>query len=127
MTDTRLDWTPVVRSLVHHLLEHDIIPAAIYDGAITTRFNDSDPDLADLVAEAACAVDESSLRCTWHDRGKDLRCSLLLVLGNEPDELVADYSYEANNAALEMQIATALEEFESTWAGKSCPRAQAAA
>lgn len=140
MTETRLDWKPVVRSLVARLMKNNIIPTAVYDGAYTTRIaQTSMHSMAVEVAEAACAVDECSLRCIFHDKDVELHGSLLLVFGNDPDELVADYSWQPNPGALvrgygypkdsplELGLNAAIEEFEDEWQGKPCPRVQEAA
>ena len=124
MTETRLDWAPVVRSLVLHLVNHDIIPVTVYDGAYRTSIPCASTEkMAQLVADAACCVDEASLRCIFHHEDTELRCSLLLVFGNDPDELVADYSYPPDypSDALEAQIELALNDFQAQWEGKTCP------
>lgn len=128
MSKPRLDWKPVVRSLVLHLVEHDIIPLAIYDGAYRREI-DRGPteDMAAQAANAACAVDEASLRCAWYTATSELRCNLLLVFGNEPHELVSDYCWTNGDDALEAAVEEALDGFEAEWEGKPCPQTQAAA
>lgn len=127
MTETRLDWEPVARSLVLHLVDHDVIPVAVYDGAYTTRITRASASkMADQVAEIACGVDEAALRCIWYTSTSQLRCSLVLVFGNEPDEVVADYTWENGDDALESAIELALEDFGTEWEGKACPRVQVA-
>jgi hypothetical protein len=78
--------------------------------------------MANQVADSACSVDEASLRCIWYTSTSQLRCSLVLVFGNEPDEVVADYTWENGDDALESTIELALEDFGTEWEGKACPR-----
>jgi hypothetical protein len=71
--------------------------------------------MADQVAEIACGVDEATLRCIWYTSTSQLRCSLVLVFGNEPDEVVADYTWENCDGALEYAVEFALEDFRTEW------------
>lgn len=132
MTDTRLDWTPVVRSLLCWLRRHGIHPIAVDDGAARIRFDEANDersidDLDGAIADAICAVDQATLFCSALAGCSEVRANFWIVLGNEPEEIVADYSHTRDVALLEEAIENALEDFDGEWAGKPCPRAQAAA
>jgi hypothetical protein len=117
-----LDFTPVITSLVEHLLEQDIVPYCMHDGEERIELPAADhSELAVEAAAVATSVDTSRLNCYWHDRGTRHTCSLLLVLGNDPDEVVADYYLSSGAEDLERQLEYALENFSETWSGRPCP------
>lgn len=123
-----LDHTPVLTSLVEHLLARDIIPFCAWDGEERIELPAADrSELAREAADAVADVETARLNCRFTDRGVRHTCSLLLVFGNDPAELVADYSCTEAAEALEDQLEVALDFFQQAWAGKAYPASTGAA
>lgn len=100
------NWKTPVRSLLRTLQKHGLTPIAVDngDGWVETATT------AQAVEEIV-ATDESRL-AVFTPCGR--RATLLLVLGNEPCEIVADY------ADLEV-IDAAVDEHYNKWEGRACP------
>jgi len=119
-----IDQTPVLISLVEHLLAHDIVPFCAWDGEERIELPAADhSELAREAADAVADVETARLNCRFTDRGVRHTCSLLLVFGNDPGELVADYSFSVNAEALELELETALDAFSETWEDRAWPKA----
>lgn len=117
-----LDHTPVLTSLVEHLLARDIIPFCAWDGEERIELPAADySELAREAADAVADVETARLNCRFTDRGVRHTCSLLLVFGNHPAELVADWSVSEDAEALELELETALDGFADAWEGKPYP------
>ena len=102
------DWEPVVEDLLAKLQRQGIKPVAVDNGGGFEACEESIKKALPL----ATASDEALI--TFRDtQGK--RCRVLIVLGNEPHELVADYS--AHLPALQ----EAIDEFSDDWIGRPCP------
>ena len=115
---TRLDWTLPVRTLIHQLQNHDFDILSVNDGDEDVPITSISGSLAERqeATDVITAVDESSLRI---GRGGKLRATIYIVLGNEPDELVADYG--ANTEEMMPFIEEAVEAHRNMWEGKKCP------
>lgn len=115
-----LDWTQPVSDLLEILQNHGVHLEAVCDGHATEAVIGDTP--AQRTAHAAaiiCSVDMSWLSITK----ERLSAHLCIVLGNEPDELVADYSCgRAALPLLEEQLDPVLELFRQQWEGRACPR-----
>lgn len=123
-----LDHTPVLVSLVEHLLAHEIIPFCAWDGEERIELPAADRDeLAREAADAVADVETARLNCRWIHLGVRYNCSLLLVFGNDPAELVADWSVSEDAEELERELETALDAFADTWEGRAWPTARAQA
>jgi hypothetical protein len=103
---TTYNWKTPVRSLLRTCKKHGLTPVSVDngDGWVETATT------AQAVAEIV-ATDESRV-AVFTPCGR--RAILLLVLGNEPSELLADYT------ALEVIDAAAIEHYNN-WEGKPCP------
>jgi hypothetical protein len=107
-----LNWTPVVESLLHHLEQVDARATAVHDG---------DEWLA--VASAAEAVDAATdveSAFIKMRRADGASSTLWLVFDNEPEELVADWTY--NEGWSDQWVDAAISSFCQEWEGKPCPR-----
>ena len=115
---TCLDWTVPVRTLIHQLQNHDFDILSVNDGDEDVPIISNSGSLAERqeATEAIVAVDESWLRI---GREGKMRGTIYIVLGNEPDELVADYG--ANTEDMMPLIEEAVEAHRNMWEGKKCP------
>ena len=116
---TCLDWTLPVRTLIHQLQNHDFDILSVNDGGdedVPIISNSGSLAERQEATEAITAVDVSELRI---GRGGKLRATIYIVLGNEPDELVADY--RATNEVMMSLIEVAVENHRTMWEGKKCP------
>jgi hypothetical protein len=115
---THPDWTVPVLTLIHQLQNHDFDILSVNDGYeyVPLISKSGSPQERVEATEAIVAVDEAWLRI---GRGGNLRGTIYIVLGNEPDELVADYS--ANTEDMMSLIEAAVEAHRKQWEGKKCP------
>jgi len=115
------DWTVPVRTLIHQLQNHDFDILSVNDGDedIPIISNAGSPQERVEATEAITAVDEAWLRI---GRAGNQRGTIYIVLGNEPDELVADYG--ANTEEMMPFIEEAVEAHRKQWEGKRCPLAK---
>jgi len=102
------DWTPETRSLLKTLQSHGLTIVKVDNGEAETAF--AGASLADFINEAT-ACDEARLYVktpTGETR------SLYLVFGNEPGELVCDFSIDA-------LVEAAVDEHYEKWEGRKQP------
>ena len=111
------DWTVPVRTLIHQLQNHDFDILSVNDGEDDNHVIGLSGTLAERqeATDYITAVDESYLRI---GKGSE-RGIIFIVLGNEPDELVADYG--ANTEEMMPFIEEAVEAHRKQWEGKKCP------
>ena len=116
---TYLDWTVPVRTLIHQLQNHDFDILSVNDGEEDIPIISNSGSLAERqeVTGAITAVDEAWLRVGMNR----MTATLYIVLGNEPDELVADYSCPEE---LMPFVEEAVEAHRKQWEGKRCPLAK---
>ena len=107
-----LDWSVPVASLVNKLQENGYKIYGANDGEelVTIHPNHSNLVARKKAVDVIVSVDDSTLVITKNNK----TFGLFIVLGNDPDELVADYT---SNDDLEKVI----DEFQSYWGGKKCP------
>ena len=105
-TKMKYNWKIPVRDFLRTAHKHGLRPVAVNNGG-GWQYT---PTAALAVAEID-ATDESHVHFE-HTDGK--RVIAFLVLGNEPAELVADYSTHP-------AIDAATEEHYNNWEGKPCP------
>jgi hypothetical protein len=106
------DWSKPVSSLLNKLQQNGFIIAAVNDGEETFKMDLKKSNLANRkeATDVITSVDES-----WVQVKKgDAKGRMFIVLGNEPEELVCDYT-DWND--LEMVIT----EHSIQWEGKKCP------
>ena len=103
---TTYNWKAPVRSLLRTCKKHGLTPVSVDngDGWVETATT------AQAVAEIV-ATDESHVRLTHTDGS---RVTAYIVLGNEPAELVADYT-------IHPALDAATDEHYNNWEGKPCP------
>jgi hypothetical protein len=112
---TRYNWLPVTTSLLEILTAHGFKLISVFDGEAECKIGNGDTAIAQA-ADAADGVDEAWLLVS---KPAEHFYRLLLVYGNDPDELVADYSYP-NGSHDELE--EALTAFQQAWSDKPCPQ-----
>jgi hypothetical protein len=105
-TMKKYNWSTPVRDFLRTAEKHGLEPLAVNngDGWVSTS------TIAIAVAEIT-ATDESHVRLAHTDGS---RVTAYIVLGNEPAELVADYTV---HPALD----AATDEHYNNWRGRACP------
>jgi alpha-glucosidase (family GH31 glycosyl hydrolase) len=108
----RLNWTVPVSSLLSRLQDNGYKIFSVNDGA---EMQIIDQNLSNRTSrkeatDHICSVDESAVALCKD--GKTF--AVYIVLGNDPDEIVADYT---DNEDLERVI----DEFSDNWCDKKCP------
>ena len=110
------DWSVPVKSLLGSFQEAGFIISAVHDGEEMIKIdqNLSKTKVRHSAADTVVSVDESFVYIN-----KDgMRARLFIVLGNEPEELVADYNY---NPQLEELLEETIDKYVEKWEGKKCP------
>jgi hypothetical protein len=118
---TKLDWSEPVLSLLKAVQHAGLELVAVEDGEGRHSYNEIDSNKMRLEAfvDVITSVDISWLyiRNVVGDKG-----TITIVLGNEPSEMIADYSYSSN------QLLSSLINVEtivqSLWDDVSCPTVQ---
>lgn len=105
------NWKPVIASLLSTLQEDGFTLERVDNGVGRVALKGTPRERRQKAKLDIAGVDEAHLFVGCPD-GK-LRW-LFVVLGNEPEELVADHT---SNASLEKSV----DRFSAKWEGKSCP------
>lgn len=110
------NWKPVIKDLLEILVSHHCTLLDVDDGGdelIQPELLTQEQTI-EMLTEAICAVDESRLtvRCDGYPSPKI--GWLDIVLGNEPFEVVSDYTCIS-------EIEAACVEHSEKWEGKTCP------
>ncbi len=108
----RYDWSKPVSSLLNKLQQNGFTIAAVNDGEETVKMDPKKSNLANRkeATEIITSVDESGMRVT---KG-NMRGFVYIVLGNEPEELVCDYTDWD-------ELETVITAHSRQWEGKKCP------
>lgn len=114
---SKLNWKPVVGSLLKVLQDHNFELQAADDGEDTLGLTGTPRSRRQKAKSIITSVDESSLLVSHPSLGK--RAWLHIVLGNSPEETVADHSVTGLSPC---PLEAALEQFSRKWEGKPCPR-----
>ena len=105
------DWTQPVMSLLNKLQEADVQIIGVNDGdEYETISGNTKLSIRKDAADMITAVDESWVRVQY----KDEFASLYIVLGNDANEILADYSYKPNSE-LEGIIESVSSAFYEQW------------
>jgi hypothetical protein len=114
------NWTPVVKSLLNILVkEYNFELYKVNDGGDEDEFivgNNNDEKI-NLATNLISGVDSAELFIKHPDYPKETLW-LLIVLGNEPFETVADYTCFS-------LLEEAIDKFSEEWEGKDCPKVNA--
>jgi hypothetical protein len=111
------DWNPPVMSLLNHLQKGGLCLLAVSDGCewfhVDNRLSILRQRL--FVAEVITSVDESHVVVS----DGSATATLFIVLGNEPEELVADIA--SGSDSLMDKVDDVVSLFSNFWEGKPCP------
>lgn len=111
MTYQLIDWTQPVMSLLHKLQKADVQIISVNDGDEYENVSGNSKlairkDAADMIT----GVDESWVRVQY----KDEFATLYIVLGNDANEILADYTYKPNGE-LEGILESVSNKFYEQW------------
>lgn len=112
----KFNWKPVVESLIINIQSAGFTLHSVNDGE--ERF--AQPSL-NFAVDTVTSVDESWI--TFTDSNGERR-GVFIVLGNEPCEIVCDYTYPKNTSQddpIQIKWEKVMDEFTEFWDGKSCP------
>ena len=112
---TTRDWTQPVLELLVQLQDQGLELISVDDGEERLKPEGNDPPERRLsIAKAITSVDASWLLIGKRER----KATLFIVLGNEPDELVADWTA---SPWLNPLIEVAVDRHRQIWEGVPCP------
>ena len=134
-TPTRRDWLPVTTSLFTHLDRYNLRVIEVDDQQERIAIDPMPPEVDTPLArieKAALACDGlDACRVTLHydpdghghsfPSGQAPVLQLVLIYGNEPHELVADWLHSSGDAFEEL-CERAIDAFCREWETKPCPR-----
>lgn len=106
-----LNWSPVVESFAKAIVAGGFEIKGALDGESAMKENPT----AHEAAEWVCSCDEGGIKFTKDGN----RVTALIVLGNDPDEIVADWRY--NNDETEKEFDKLWSTWMETWVDKECP------
>lgn len=115
----RYNWKPIVASFLLHMQERGFRPYAVNngDGFVKTEKDKlCQQEIITLTVEEATACDEASIRLHAPDNSF---FTALIVLGNEPHELVADYT--SRDTETGKAFDAAITEWSESMEGTPCP------
>jgi hypothetical protein len=106
------NWAIPVSSLLNHLQKGGYKIFSVYDGEETTLI---DQNLSDLTARKKAVEDIVSVdySCVTVQKNNKMY-GIHIVLDNDPDELVADYTDDE-------ELETVIDKYNEQWEGKKCP------
>jgi len=111
------DWSVPIKSLLAKFQEAGFNITAVNDGEETIKI---DQTLSiTKIRHAAADVVNSVDAATVYINKDGMKARLWIVLGNEPDEILADYTYHPN---LEKLLDGVSERYSTQWSGVKCPR-----
>lgn len=119
------NWTPEVASLIATLKRHGFEIVSGHNGEEAFKLGTGAKGMKAFI-ENLIACDEANLYVRHPDiktgQGNKVTCSLYLVLGNSPGELVSDYSEPLTCDLLDKVT----EEHYSRWESRKQPKIRAA-
>lgn len=117
MTKKTYDWSYPVMSLLHKLQKADVQIISVNDGGgYENVVGDSNLAIRKNAADMITAVDESWVRV----KSKDAFATLYIVLGNDTNEILADYTF-TSGSKLEEILESVSEAFYEQWEDVPCP------
>lgn len=116
-TYTIRNWEPVIGSFVHTLVKDGwkVRSASDFEDRVVFTGGESLADVTRKVKEVCTGVDESSITF----RKGDLGITSYIILGNEPEEIVADWGYK--NDESDAEFTKSWKKFTAKWEDKKCP------
>ena len=110
------DWSVPVKSLLTIFQVEGFNITAVHDGEEMIQIDQKLCKSAILwsAADIIVSVDVSYVLVEKHG----MKATLFIVLGNEPEEIVSDYTYTPQ---LEELLEETIDKYVTQWEGKKCP------
>lgn len=115
-TITKYNWKPVVRSFIGTLKRHGFDIQEVDNGE--EHYMLLPATAVRNAVEHICSVDESRLLVV-HNSNPRYQCNILIVLGNGPEEIAADWSY--NSTIGDAILSKAIDEHYNRWERRKTP------
>lgn len=113
------DYSPIIKSFLHQIKKVGFIISKVQGGGgLKAKNPETGITKTDRVVETLMSTDEGSV--TFH-KGEH-RITAQIILGNDPDELVADWSF--NSPEADSAFEAGWDAFRNVWEGKSVPTMQ---
>ena len=110
------DWWVPVKSLLTMFQVEGFNITAVHDGEEMIQIDQklSNHAIRGTAADIIVSVEESYVLI----EKQGMKATLFIVLGNEPDEIVSDYTYTPQ---LEELLEETIDKYVTQWEGKKCP------
>lgn len=116
----RLDWRPVVRSFLFTFQKAGFKITGAYDGEESVNIDGtlSDQAARNEATDIVTSVDDSHVVMHYNRGGESRTVEFYIVLGNEPEELVADYWVREDDMDYIKEV---MDRFTKRWEYRPCP------
>lgn len=113
------NWKPIIATLLNQLELRGFGFEYVDDGEDILR-----PTKRDELIDAIDSVDQSVLRVSHADwaGGTKTFHSIVIILGNDADEIVSDYTIPELSAATTQLLEAAIESYERIWRDRKVPQ-----
>jgi hypothetical protein len=110
------DWPVPVKSLLARFQVEGFNITDVHDGEEMIQIDQklSKSAIRQTAADIIVSVDESYVLVEKHG----MRATLFIVLDNEPEEIISDYTYTPQ---LEELLEDTIDKYVTQWEGKKCP------
>jgi hypothetical protein len=110
------DWSVPVKSLLTRFQVEGFNITDVHDGEEMIQIDQKlcKSAIRRAAADIIVSVDESYVLIEKHG----MKATLFIVLGNEPEEIVSDYTYTPQ---LEELLEETIDKYVTQWEGKKCP------
>lgn len=105
-----MDYTKPVMSLLNKLQKKGCEIVSVHDGEEWVKCDGNNLNCRKDATDAILSVDESLVKIKYNDEV----AKLIIVLGNEPSEILCDYSYK-EGSNLETILEEVSDEFYTQW------------
>jgi hypothetical protein len=113
---TAFNWSVPVRSLLAKFQHEGFTITAVNDGEETIKIDQEQSNTK--IRRSATDIVVSVDAATVYINKDGMRARLWIVLGNEPEEIVCDYTYHPK---LETLIVEVIDNYSMAWEGVKCP------
>lgn len=114
--EMRYDWSQPVSSLLFKVQKAGIKLIFVNDGEETTKLEGNNIAQRKEAVDVITSVDISSFNVEYNG----IRGSVLIVLGDSPEDIVNDYSSNSNE--LMELLESVVDSYTNQWEGKKCPK-----
>lgn len=117
---TYKDYSPIVASFLYQMVKGGWKVSEVIGGTTINLMHKSKQEAKKIAQTEIMAVENSTV--TFSKKGKSgytMRIVALILLGNDADELVADWTYSSSNANNDFEIYW--NKFRKIWEDKKIP------